>query len=103
MGAPKQTPPRRWFVGRLESFEEVRRTVYEGDDFRNKTVAVFKTPEDARLAAAAPEMLAALDQIAGQELFNIAVNDVEVSPERMRALLGQIYELARIAAAKAEG
>jgi hypothetical protein len=52
--------PRHWFVGRLESFEEVRRTVYEGDDFRNKAVAVFKTPEDAHLAAAAPDMLAAL-------------------------------------------
>jgi hypothetical protein len=58
---------------------------------------------DARLIAAAPEMAKALDAIAGPELFNIAVNGVEVSPERMRALLGEIYELARIAANNAEG
>lgn len=50
----------RWFVGDLESFEEVRRTVYEGDDFRHDTVAVFRTPQEAHLAAAAPAMLAAL-------------------------------------------
>lgn len=58
----KQAPTLRWFVGRMESFEEVRRTVYEGDDFRNTTVAVFKTPEQARLAAAAPDLLAALKE-----------------------------------------
>lgn len=60
-----------------------------------------RIPRDVMVAA--PEMLAALDKIAGPELFNIAVNDVEVPPERMRALLGEIYELARVAANKAGG
>ncbi|RWO08260.1 hypothetical protein [Mesorhizobium sp.] len=61
MATNTHTPlARRWFVGRLESFEEVRRTVYEGDDFRNKAVAVFKTSEEAHLASAAPALLEAL-------------------------------------------
>lgn len=58
---------------------------------------------NVRLIAAAPDMSEALGRIAGPELFNIAVNDVAVSPERMRALLGEIYELARNATNKVEG
>lgn len=63
--------------------------------------AVDEAMANARLMSAAPDMFDALGKITGQELFNIAVNDVEVSPERMRVLLGEIYETARVAFNKA--
>lgn len=68
----------------------------------NRADADAECEANAKLIVSAPHILAVLGQIAGPELFNIAVNDVEVSPERMRALLGEIYELARVAANKAE-
>jgi hypothetical protein len=55
-------PHGRWFVGDLTAFEESRRTIYEGSDFRNKRVAVCDTPEQAQLIVGAlnamPELLA---------------------------------------------
>lgn len=75
---------------------------FAGDPEGFRVPGVAEARANFRLIDAAPDMLAALDQIAGPELFNIAVNDVEVTPERMRALLAEIYEVARNAANKAE-
>ena len=59
---------------------------------------------NARLIAAAPDLLEAHDRILSDELFHIVVNRVDLPDEaKLRALLAEIYETSRIALAKARG
>lgn len=58
---------------------------------------------NANLISAAPDMKAALEQILMEDVFHLAVNREELSPERMRAILIEIYDIGQQAIAKAEG
>lgn len=98
--AGAHSPEPRWFVGDIESFEEVRRSIYEGDDFRNKLVAVCQTPEQARLAAAAPAMLAALKL--GRELAALW-GSRPLPAARIEDVTAQFRAASNAAIAKAEG
>lgn len=52
---------------------------------------------------AAPAMLAALEKILMPDVFHVAVNRVALSPERMRTIITDIYDIAQAAVAAAEG
>lgn len=90
-------------------------TVRSSEDFPCITGDEGKTEDEARrdvdaecaanrfLICAAPDMFAALDNIVTSEIFNIAVNDVEVSADRLRAIVGEVYEAASAAWNKAKG
>lgn len=48
------------------------------------------------------DLKAALERILMPAVFHVAVNRVELSPERAQAVIGDIYEIARVALVKAE-
>ncbi|MGO4561020.1 hypothetical protein [Rhizobiales bacterium 3FA27D7] len=48
------------------------------------------------------DLKAALEQILMPDVFHVAVNRIELSSEPVQTVIGDIYEIARVALAKAE-